>query len=325
MTGVALAIAGAAGNLIRVPYFSLSPGPAYNVLEKVDVEGADTHPVRGKLLLTTALLSSSTLTVWQGVGVLLRPTVTAIPAEYLRLPDETDEEADATNVADMELSKVTAEVAAFRALGLSVSPKPGALVLSVVEGLPAARRLRPGDRIVAVDGTRLRSARAIQDAIGDRRPGDRVHLRVVRDGKTSEVVLRTVAARDDPRAPRIGVQLGRTYRLPHDVRIDSEDIGGPSAGLVFALAMYEQLEQTDLTKGRVVAVTGALTESGRVTPIGAVQEKARSLADHGATVFVVPKGDVEQARLAAPPSVMVIGVDSLYEAIVKLRALPAGR
>ncbi len=311
------------GALIHVPFHSVAPGPTTNILEKVSVRGARTFESDGGLLLTTASVSTGSLTVWDALYVWLDPGVSTLPRAFLIPPGSSDEEQDILNRHDIEQSKIDAAVAAFRALGEEVPILDGAQVVTVIEGMPADGKVRAQDRIIAIDGRAVRTQGQVVRAIGDRRPGDPITITLERRGERREVRVETAAVDGQP---FVGVTLGPAYGFPNDVVIDSEDVVGPSGGLVFALTIADVFTRRDLTRGHTIGVTGIirLDKNGRgiVDPIGAVGEKVRGAVRDGATVFVVPRVEEAQARAAAPASMTVIGVDTLEGAIDALRRLP---
>lgn len=308
------------GMVVRIPYYSIGPGPTRDVLAFIRVTGTRTYPSKGKLLLTTASVSSRPLTLWEALVVWGHPGLEAIHRDTIFAPGNTDEEQDAANQAAMAGSKLQAEVAALEALGCRVSPVAGARVLSVIAGAPAHGKLRPGDLVLGVDGRRARSFEEVFRLLRAREVGDRVSLRIRRGTRRRAVTMATIANPDG--APSVGAHLGPVYRLPFEVEIDTARIVGPSGGLVFALSIADAFTPVDLTRGRVVAVTGTIGIDGAVHEVGGVPQKVRGAERDGATLFVVPSAEFEEARKLAPTSMRVIGVRTLGEAV---RALVGGR
>jgi len=313
------------GSLIHVPYHALGPGPSTNVLERLKIRGAESFPSEGELLLTTASVSDGPLSIWDAVWVWIDPKYDFIERRILVPPGRTDEERRAQNLQQMEESKIAAELAAFRALGHPVARLPGARVFTVIEGAPAEGKLRRGDQIVAIDGKRVTTRDAAIEAMRARRPGDAVRVRYIRDARAHTVRIRTRASASDATVPVIGVTLGTGYRFPNEVEIDTEDIGGPSGGLIFALSIVDALTEDDLTKGHIIAATGEIVfkdDKPLVGPIGAVAEKIRSAHAAGARVFLVPDRDFEEACRVADGNLRIIAVTTLNEAVDALRELP---
>jgi PDZ domain-containing protein len=270
-------------------------------------------------------VSDRTLTLWDAVWVWVDPNRGAIARDRLRAPGTTDEQQEAENFRDMEESKISAEVAAFRALGMRVTVLPGARVLTVIRGAAAEGKLEPQDLITGIDGNRVRSPEEAVELVRRRRIGERVRFEIVRGGKRRGISIRTRPSIADPRKPAVGVTLGRAFRLPHRIEIDTEQIGGPSGGLVFALSIVDAFTREDLTRGHVVAATGTIeVEDGiaRVGRVGAIQEKVRAAHAAGADVFLVPAEEVEEARQVAPNGLQILGARTLGEAIAALRGLP---
>lgn len=323
---VLIIIIGVAGYFIRVPYYSLGPGPARNVLEALTIRGAKTYPSKGQLLLTTASVSTSQLNVWDALFAWADPDVGLIPREALSPADETDEERDAANMLAMARSKLDAERAAFAVLGKTVVRIPGARVVGLLPDSPSEGFLKPGDLIVAVDGVRAASPEAAVAQIRKRSVGDPVRIRYVREGTSATATITTRGSLSDSSIPAIGVTVLTPYRFPNEVDIDTSEIGGPSGGLVFALSLIDALTPDDLTRGHVIAATGEIrldeTGNARVFPIGAVAEKIRSSRAVGADVLLIPAGNAAEARAHGTDGLTVIPVATLGDALDALRRLP---
>lgn len=314
----ALVLIVASGNLIRVPFYSLGPGPATDVLELVEVDGIETYPSAGDLLLTTASISSGSLTVFEYLWTLADPNLETIPADRIVPPGTSDEEQDAENLRAMEASKLEAEHAAYQALGYERIQ--AVKILSVLPDGASAEVLKPGDLILDFDGIRLKGPGKLVRAIGEHAPGDTVEARLIRKGRLKDVTL-TIGEVEGQ--PRLGVTLLPAYRPSVEVHIDTQRIGGPSGGLVFALALVELLDEEDLIRDRTIAVTGTIQlvdGIGVVGPIGGIGEKIRGAAAVGAELFIVPKQHEAEALALAPDGLRVVGVSTLLEAIEALRA-----
>ncbi|MGH2728393.1 MAG: PDZ domain-containing protein, partial [Actinomycetota bacterium] len=234
----------------------------------------------------------------------------------------TDEQQDQFNVLDMEESKYAAVIAALRAVGIDTPPVRGAHVIAVAQGFPAAGKLRPGDVVIVANGIAVRDVRAFVEQITSKPVGAKHSLKVLRGKEKVTVELRTIASsvEGEKDRPVIGAALGAAFRLPLNVNLDSQNIGGPSAGLAFALTIADALTQEDLTRGHRVAVTGTIDISGRVGLVGGVEFKVRAAEREGADIFLVPKDEVALAS-GVSSDVMVIGVATLEEAIAALRSL----
>jgi PDZ domain-containing protein len=328
----------------RVPYIDLRPGPTTNILERIEVTGARTFPSKGRLLLLTANVSDR-LPVW---NLLMdwadREHVSIAPERLIRRSCQTAEDANAEQTFEIEESKIQAEFAAFGALSRRATIDPGAKLLAVVPGGPADGVLERGDVIVAVDDKATPTTGAVSAALRAHKVGDRVRVTAVKDGRrrTFTVRMGLSSACDNPRHPAIGVFLSPVYRFPQRLDIDTADVGGPSGGLVFTLSLIDVLTPEDLTRGHIVAVTGTIEfkkeQKGTLVAcvpdpadracipyageIGGMTEKVRGAVAAGADVMLVPASELNEARAFAPPSLRVIGVRTVADALRALRKLP---
>jgi PDZ domain-containing protein len=248
-----------------------------------------------------------------------------VPADRVIAPGETEEERRERNLHAMAASQRVAQVVAERELGLEVEiERRGALVTAVENGLAADRAgIRAGDTVLRAGGRRVRSAAELIRATRRLEPGDAVRLVLRRAGP---MTLRTVASDDDPPRAIVGIGVAddvRIGRLPVRVRFSVPGIGGPSAGLAFALEIYDSLSERELLDGHRVAVTGELGLDGQVFPIGGVVQKAHGALDVDADTMLVPAGDnFRDARRAADGRLRVIAVRTFDGALAAVRGLP---
>jgi PDZ domain-containing protein len=245
---------------------------------------------------------------------------TTVPEEQLLPPGTSEEERDEQNYVDMERSEQIASAVALAELGYDVVKKPrGALVIGVSSDVPAAAKLDPGDVIVAVDGVPVATPDELRAEIGKREPGDAARLTIRRDGKTTDVTVRTVASPSDPSKPVVGITVDQDAKieLPIDVEIDLGDVGGPSAGLPFALEIARQLGR-ELADGCRIAATGELALDGTVVSIGGVTPKTIGARQADVDIFVVPAGpNAEEARSYAD-GLRILPVNSFQQAFRRL-------
>ena len=229
---------------------------------------------------------------------------------------------------DMSRSQEVAAAVALRQVGLHVVARPtGVLVEGVFTNVPAAKVLRAGDVITGIDGHGVLSRPELRAALASHKPGDVVNLRVTRGGQALVLSVKTVSDRREPRRPLIGVyraSQAATITLPLKVHIDLGGVGGPSAGLPFALDVLELLGK-DVTHGYKVAATGELDLDGSVSEIGGVKQKTFGARRAGVDVLLVPAGDnaVEARRYAG--HLRVIPVESFQQALRSLATLPPKR
>jgi Lon-like protease len=224
---------------------------------------------------------------------------------------------------EMRQSQKYAAAVAFKALGRKVRIEPvGAEIERTLRGYPAAGKLRARDLIVAVDGKPVKIPDDLSRLLSTHRPGDLVSLRVRRKGREREVTIRTVRNPDAPRLPFLGVQLrDPKITLPVPVKFDLGQVGGPSAGLAFALDLLEELGH-DVDHGRRIAATGEIRLDGRVRRIGGVKQKTIGARRSNVDVFLVPGENAAEARRYAD-GLRVVPVDSFQQALRVLATDPA--
>lgn len=313
--------------VVPLPLFVISPGGALPVGERVEFgrPGGEQEELSGQLLLTTVQLSRPTAVEALAAGldderaVLSRSTV---------VPDDValQEYVEVQRQLFVE-STMVASAAGLRAAGYKVAVSgSGAQVVGVLSGGPAEGKLRKGDLITAVEGRDVDLATDVVAATADAGAGEAVTLDVRRgdDPRRVTVELEEVSALG---RPAIGVAvrtLDREIDLPFPVDVDQGGIGGPSAGLMLALTVFDLASEEDLTGGRAIAGTGTIDVSGRVGPVGGVEQKVAATADAGASLFLVPEAEAAQARRASGGNLRVIPVATLEDALVALRAGSSG-
>ena len=221
----------------------------------------------------------------------------------------------------MRDSQENATTAALRQLGIAVETR--LLVQDIPAGSPSKGKLRTGDLLVSVDGTKVVGGAQLRDLITSRDPGDTVRLVVRRQGKKVGVTIRTTEA-EDGRAI-VGVTTRDEADYPFTVEIRLEDVGGPSAGLMFALGIVEKLTPGSLSGGRHVAGTGTIDDAGGVGPIGGITQKMVGAQRSGATVFLAPADNCAEARRTKPDGLQLVRAATLNSAVRALELIRAGR
>ena len=306
--------------LVRIPsgeYVLLVDG-AHPVAPLVRVQGA--KPVKsGQLYFVDVKEQNAseleTLFPW------LLPHASFVPAGDIVAPCSSAAQADAAALQEMAFSQQVAAAVALRELHYHVVVKPtGVVVSQLIGGTHAPCNLQPMDVVVAVDGTPTPTEASLHTVLGGVKPGAVIKLRVRRGGKLLTVPVRTV---DDGGRALIGFvpNQSATFKLPLKVAIDTNGIGGPSAGLAFTLEVMQQLGRNVL-HGHKVAATGEMELNGAVAPIGGVKQKTYGVRQAGADVFLVPAGqNARDARRYAGP-VRIIPVRSLDQALHALATLP---
>ncbi|HEY7043699.1 MAG TPA: PDZ domain-containing protein [Nocardioidaceae bacterium] len=314
-----------------MPYVVMSPGLTENTLGSFDgkqvitIDGHKTYPTSGRLDLTTVSVTSpdysprlsEILQAWWDKDEIVIPRDVAYP------PSQSVEQVQQQNRTDMLDSQQSAIAAGLGEAGI---PSVYVTVSDVEKDAPANGVLKTGDLITSVDGTTIHSVDAAISGISSVEPGSDVTLGIKRNDKDEQVTITTEASEDDPSKARIGVGLGETIDPPFTVKINlGQNIGGPSAGTMFALAIYDMITPGPLTGGRHVAGTGTITPEGRVGVIGGVQQKIAGAYREGATVFLVPAGDcAEAAKSPLADDIQLVKVETLDQAVNALEGIDSG-
>ncbi|HEY2311598.1 MAG TPA: S16 family serine protease [Gaiellaceae bacterium] len=254
----------------------------------------------------------------------IHPHGTLVPAGDIVAPCATAGQAQAAELQEMAFSQRVAAAVALRKLGYHVVVKPtGVVVSQLISGTHAPCNLQPEDVIVTVNGMPTPTIAALRDALDKVKPGSVATLGVHRGARDLTVRVRTIATPGDPSRALVGFapDQAATIKLPLKVAIDSNGIGGPSAGLAFTLEVMQKLGRNVL-HGHRVAATGAMELNGAVGPIGGIKQKTYGVRQAGADVFLVPAGqNARDARRYAGP-VRIIPVTSLNQALHALATLP---
>lgn len=249
---------------------------------------------------------------------------TLVPADVLNPAGVSEQQRRQSSDLDMTRSQEVAAAVALRELGYAVEATPsGAEIVLVVPDSPASEAdLQPGDVIVEAEGQEILTTGDLRRALERVEPGDSVTITIRRSGGLTEHTLSTRAAEDNPDRAVVGVivQQAATIELPLEIAIDAGSIGGPSAGLAFALDIVDELG-TEVDQGRLIVVTGELGLDGRVEPIGGVKQKTIGAREAGADLFVVPQDNAAEARRYAD-DLKIVPVETFDEALEALGATP---
>lgn len=314
----------------RVPYVALAPGPTFNTLgadEKgkpvISVSGRATYDDSGHLNMTTISVVTP-LTLAQALRGWFRHDYAVVPRDVIYPPDQTADQVQKQDAADFKTSQQSATTAALRYLG--VKGTVHVLVQKVQKSAPATGLVQAGDEILAVDGKPVVDAKTLRALIGTRQPGQPVQLRLKRAGRSVDVTVGTAKTtdKDGTVRPVIGVETTERTDYPVQVTISLGDIGGPSAGLMFALGIIDKLEPGSLTDGRFIAGTGTIDDDGVVGPIGGIQQKLIGAKRRGATVFLVPATNCSEALSSPPHGLKLVKVANLEGALSELHNLQTG-
>jgi PDZ domain-containing protein len=314
---------------LPVPYVALTPGPTLNTLGKlsskplIQVSGHPVYPTSGHLNMVTVSYTGgpqSNFNIFAALRAWLTPSDAVVPEEEIFPPGQSQQQVQQTDTEEMTNSQEAAQAAAL--CQLNINFKTVDTIQAVEKGKPAAGVLQAGDVITAVDGTPVNCRHDAAALIRARRPGAAVTLAVTRHGQPRTFRLRTA---DVSGAPVVGVQVGESFVFPFKVQISIGNIGGPSAGMMFALGIIDKITRADLTGGRFIAGTGEIEANGTVEAIGGIQQKMVGARDAGATVFLTPAGNCSDTVGAVPPGLRLIKVSTLNGAVTALNALRRGQ
>ncbi|MDP8923037.1 MAG: PDZ domain-containing protein [Chloroflexota bacterium] len=299
-------------------YFVLHPGGSYEVGSRLEIP-VEQREEMGHLAFTAVLAGPGS---WgEVVMTWLDPAAEVVPAEQLRPHGVSQQEVNELNARLINESKLVAAVVGLRAAGHDARiTGEGARVVDVLAGMPAAGVLQAGDLIVAVDGRPTDTSIAVIQATRQRTVGDIVTLTIVRDGQRQEVRVGTRSAVDEPGRPVVGVAIateGFDVVLPFPIEIDTGNVGGASAGLMFALGIFDAVTAGVLTRGHRVAGTGTISADGSVGPIGGAALKVVAAERDGADVFLVPRENYAEAQSVAR-SIRLVPVDRFEDAVAAL-------
>jgi len=301
----------------------MSPGTPQNILgDAISISGAETFPTKGKLSVTSVMVTNpdSYLTGFDILYGWITSDQAVLPRAEIYPENETAEQSNQQGAADMQESQVNATSAALSLLGYKGESK---LIINTVNPNSFAfKQLLTGDQIISVDHKVLTSATQITDYLDSKKAGDVVKVSVIRSsaGSTPIEIPVKLSKRDDGSA-YIGVNIETKHNFPVNVKIKLDETGGPSGGLIFALGIVEKLQSEDLIRGRNIAGTGTITDTGEVGPIGGITEKIIGAKKAGVSIFIAP---IENCSDITHPELLkgikVVPVATLSEALAVLRA-----
>jgi len=305
------AVLGVCLAFVQLPLFVEGPGPAHDVVPRIDIDGAPTYQPRGRFLFTTVNIGRATM--YTAVAAGFDPDYQVVPEDAIIPPGFTEAEYNRATLSQMDESKIAAVVSVLTELGSYPEEHgAGALVYATLPGTPAHGRLFPGDVISAVDGEPVADVADLRSLISEAGVGKVLSFEVepLEGGGRSETVpVRTVRHQG---RPVVGIEAVATF--PFEVSMQSGRIGGPSAGLMWALGVMDILTPGDLGSGRTLAGTGGIDLRGRVFPIGGVSLKVLAAEQAGADVFFVPRRNLEEAR-SAGGDIELVPVGDLGDAL----------
>jgi PDZ domain-containing protein len=316
ITGIVVVGLAAAAVFVPIPIFYLYlPGPVRDAEDLIEISDRETFSSEGSLYMTTVSVDTSVSFVELVIAgmdsaqeVIMKEDLTrGRPLDEVRLEQE----------AEMDESQESARQVALTELGLDQPSGEGARVVTTITGAPADGVLRPGDVIVAIDGQPTNTTCEVGRQIDTHETGEEVEVTVDREGRELRFDLEVRENPFDGSPAFIGVQMetvGFSFSPGVTVDFKTGQIAGPSAGLMLALALYDQLTQDDLTAGREIAGTGTLLCDGSVGPIGGIQQKVAGARAQGAEIFLAPAGNYDEA-LQVDADIEIVPIRTFDDAI----------
>lgn len=312
---------------LTVPYAAESAGPTFNTLAEVEgtpvieIEGGEVDETSGSLDMTTVSVRTN-MTMGQAIGRWLFSNDTLVPIGQILPKDMTDEEMRKHNEASFVASEAAATVAAMKHLGEPTK----VIVHDVLPDTAAADALKPDDTITAIDGEEVTEPQQIQDKVRAKKPGDDVTVTFVRgDGDKEDATITLGTNPEDKDQPLLGVTMTSEPAGDINVTYNLNDVGGPSAGMIFSLAVIDKLSPGELNGGRNVAGTGTIREDGTVGPIGGITHKIEGARDGGAELFLAPEKNCAEARKVDSGDMVVAKVSTLDDAINAMHDFSTGQ
>lgn len=324
LIGVAIAL--------PVPYVKLAPGPTFNVIGDnegqpfIRIEGTTTYPVSGHLDVTTVRESGGPrggLTFVEAIGAWFSSADAVVPRELIYPDDVTRDELRERQAVLFSTSESDAVGAALTYLGIPVST--AVIAVGVVSDAPASELFQPKDIIRRVDGQEVTEPRQVVEAVRAKPVESEITFDITRQGEDVSISVVTAPSPEDPTVPYVGVTAGRLFTPDFDIDFTLQNVGGPSAGLMFATGIVDKLTPEDLTGGGFVAGSGTIDPEGNVGSVGGIRQKLAGARRAGAELFLLPVRQCREADGHVPEGLQVVPVTSLSEAVEAIRAWTAGR
>lgn len=329
ITGIITLLVVALLGAYRLPYYIYKPGSA-DELDPI-VKVMDGYSSEGDMHLVTVRGGQATPVQW--LLAKIRPYQEIYPLEQIRPEGISEEEYYHAQLRLMESSQEAAKVVAYQAADKDIEINyEGVFVVNVLEGMPAEKVLQSGDEITQVDSQKVRQTSDLIDYVSDLKEGEKVTLTIQREDQTLQKEIALAPFPDNPDKVGVGISLvtDRTVKVNPSVTVKSGEIGGPSAGLMFTLEMYDQLLEQDITKGYQIAGTGEINYEGQVGRIGGIDKKVVAASDANVDIFFAPNeegregSNYEVAKQTAEDigtDMKVVPVDTFKDALNYLQEL----
>lgn len=305
-------------NFIPTSFYVMSPGIAEELSPRISVEDGYKDQIKGSFLLTA--VGSQKATIWDYIYVkTFKPRGYELEIISEQLPEGINMDKYLQMMEDlMEESKLTAEAVALQKIGYDVKIQgEGVEIIEVLENSEAHGKLENGDIITSIEGQQTDIASVAVDIIRNREIGDTVDLEVLRNNKKISLTVETIELSESPGKPSIGILIttkNLNYEFPIEVKYDTGNIVGPSAGGMFALEIYNQLVEEDLTNGKKIAGTGTINIEGEIGPIDGIEQKIIAAEEAQAEIFILPEENFEAAK-KVKTSIKLVPVKTFDEAV----------
>ncbi len=315
--------------VLPAPYVLESPGPTLNTLGEentskiISISGHDSFPASGQLDMVTVYVNGgpqNPVNLFEAYRAWLDPKQAVIPVELLYPPSATKDQINSQNAAEMSNSQDNARAAALGYLGIQYQDQ--ILIDSVADGSPSTGKLQPGDQLKSINGKPITGLTVIQDELAAGN-GAAVTIDVLRSGQAQKLSIEP--KKNSEGRYLLGVVLKYKYVFPFDVKISLENVGGPSAGMMFALGIIDTLTPGDLTGGKHFAGTGTIDAAGNVGAIGGIVQKMYGARSAGATVFLAPAVNCNEVVGNVPEGLQVVRVDTLKSAYDAVSLIASGK
>jgi len=305
---------------VELPYLAYSAGPVSDAADLVVAEGVEVYPPDGELLMLTVV--SQDVNIFEAIIAGIDPNIDLVRRQAVRRADESDEEYRNRVLQQMDDSNFRSISVALDYLEIEMITTD-IVINEIVEGVPAESVLQPGDSIKAINGSSVMQFADIAPLLEGTTVGEVLVMTIGRGDEILEVEVVLAEREDEPGAAMIGVILGELTESPFPLRIESGNVGGPSAGMMHTLAIIDSLTPGELTNGLVIAGTGTIRIDGTVGPIGGIRQKVVGAEAAGATHILVPEGNYESALTAESISIDIVAIGSIEDAINFLENLKA--
>ncbi|WP_235840492.1 PDZ domain-containing protein [Corynebacterium yudongzhengii] len=310
---------------LTVPYAAEGQGPMFDTLGEfdgtpvVEIDGTKSEDPDGELHMTTVSVRAN-MTLTQALGRWIFSNDTIVPLEQVVPPNQSPEEVEEANQAAFTMSEAAATVAAMNYLGYETE----VVVADTIEGSPADGQIEANDIITAVDGEKVTEPSEVQDYVRGQAPGEEIELTVRRGEKEIPVPVVLGESEQEEGVAMVGILMSSQPVEDIDVTYNLQEVGGPSAGMIFSLAVIDKLSPGTLTGDNRVAGTGTIDEDGNVGPIGGIVHKVDAAEDEGIELFLAPSANCTEATSRDHGDMEIAAVDTLDDAINAMKAYDAG-